>query len=98
MKDRYGHDIRIFWAEHEIEWVSAANTLDFLDRRAAFKDIASMSGRSYEAVRRFASDQRARDARQAKAWAEKKKLVSTNAPLAPTAIKPPSMARLMGCR
>lgn len=99
MKDRFGQDIYVYWAEHEIEWINAANTLDRQERRKAFSDIASMSSRSYEAVVRFASYLRERDARQAKEWAEKQRLKKpANVSLPPSELKPPTRAQLMGAR
>lgn len=99
MKDRFGQDVLVCWAEHELEWVDAANTLEITERRAAFHEIAALSGRSYEAVRRFAYSMRERDRRHAKAWVEKKKLAApTNNSLPPSELRQPTRAQLMGCR
>lgn len=44
-------DIKIGWRPHEIEWLKAAMTLDKGEHLEAFKDIASLSHRSVNAVR-----------------------------------------------
>jgi hypothetical protein len=71
MIDRYGIPIYIGWADHEVIWLQAAMTLDHGERLEAYQDIASMSGRTFKAVKQKASDMRESDRRlRAKADAE----------------------------
>ena len=42
--------MKIGWADHELIWLEAANTLPRAERYEALQDIASMSGRSFGAV------------------------------------------------
>lgn len=99
MKDRFGQSILIGWADHEIEWVEAANTLCREQRKLAYRDIAELTGRTVEAVRRYASHLRWRDVRQVRAI-RKRLPAPPQKPIAypPSQIAPPSKSRLMGCR
>lgn len=51
MIDRYGNNVVVAWAPHEILWVEAAMTLPLEERNEAFGDICAMSGRSFGSVR-----------------------------------------------
>jgi len=99
MIDRFNNRVSVAWSEYELEWLRAALTLDKRERCAAYRDIASMSGRGLEAVRRAASTIRTTDARQ-KAAAERKVKMRLPAQwkALPSFIAPPSKARLMGAR
>jgi ribonuclease D len=71
MIDRWGVPIYVGWADHEIIWVQAAMTLDHGERLEAYQDIASMTGRTFKAVKQKVSDMRESDRRlRAKADAE----------------------------
>ncbi len=61
MLDRHGQYIQVGYSEVEIEWLKAANTLDGPERASAFRDIASMSGRSFSQVQAKANDMRRQD-------------------------------------
>lgn len=50
MKDRYGFPVLVGWHDFEILWVEAALTLPKIERSAAYRDIASMSGRTFQAI------------------------------------------------
>lgn len=64
MISRYGQPIRVYWADFEVEWIEAANTLDRAERLSAIRDISSMTGRPYEQVRDFAARRREQEWRQ----------------------------------
>ena len=53
--DRFGHDVILGWAAHEILWLEAALTLDVVERAEAYHDISEMTGRSVQAIRKKAS-------------------------------------------
>lgn len=97
MIDHWGNSIRVGWAAHELVWVEAALSLPTQDRREAYKDIASMSGRSYDAIRRMAVQLRAAQRRALEAM-QRPVRVRLPATLPPTTIKPPTLAQLMGRR
>lgn len=48
---RFGYEVVVAWAPHEILWVEAAITLPLEERNEAFGDICAMSGRSFGSVR-----------------------------------------------
>ena len=58
MIDRHGNYVCVAWAEHEILWVKAAMDLPLSTRTNAYRDIASMSGRTLGAIRQRATDLR----------------------------------------
>ncbi len=55
MKGRFGAPVQVGYSEVELIWLTAANTLDAHERVSALMDVASMMGRSFEAVSRKAS-------------------------------------------
>lgn len=62
MKDRWGDEIRVGWADHETLWIKAALSLGSkAERQEAYKSIAEMSGRSLESVIGFAMRTRMAD-------------------------------------
>lgn len=98
MIDRFGKHIFIYFADHEILWIEAANHLDYHERQAAFRDIAELSGRHLNDVRK-----KAHRLKRVQKEAAAKALAPAPKPkpvwiLPPSQLKPPSMARLMGCR
>lgn len=56
MIDRFGDQVRVGFAPHEILWIKAALTLVYHERPAAYRDIAAMSGRSIPVIRRKATE------------------------------------------
>ena len=56
MIDRFGDQVRVGFAPHEILWIKAALTLVYHERPAAYRDIAAMSGRSLPVIRRKANE------------------------------------------
>lgn len=108
MKDRWGNQIQVGWAEHEILWVKAAIKLPRDERIEAFQDIAAMTGRTEFAVRDKAMVIRAKqrdDAAILAAQTPRRLFVATKHTrygpkpiLMPSHLRPPSKAKLMGCR
>lgn len=94
MIDRWGNPIRVAWAAHELLWIEAALSLPMIERTEAFKDIAGLSGRDLEQVRRMAVTIRSAHRRAQEAMEQPVKPV----PLAPSALRPPTLAQLMGGR
>ncbi len=45
-----GKEIRVGWAEHEILWLQAANSLCGKEREDALQQIASLAGRGLQAT------------------------------------------------
>ena len=45
-----GRSVRVGWAVHEEIWVRAANTLRGAERKAAYEDIAALTGRGVWSV------------------------------------------------
>lgn len=65
--DPAGNPIRIGWSETEEIWLRAASTLTLRDREAAFRDIASLTGRTVDRLRHKAALLKAQDRQTAKA-------------------------------
>lgn len=61
MIDRNGKYIVVAWAPHEVLWIKAALTLPIDQRDDAYRDIAAMSGRSFNSVRAQAFYQRRKE-------------------------------------
>ena len=97
MIDRWGNTIRVGWAAHEMIWVEASLELPTQQRREAYKDIADMSGRSYEVVRKMAVQLRAARLRALEAM-QRPVRMRLPVSLPPSQIKPPSLSQLMGRR
>lgn len=96
MISRGGGKIRVAYAAHEILWIKAALTLPTkFERWNALRQVASMSGRTYRNVLAMSEVIR-REARYAEMATEATK--PPPAPLAPSQIKRPSLAFLMGSR
>lgn len=55
MIDRFGKPIRVGYSLTELIWIEAALSLDKIERRAAFHDIACLTGRSYKSIKDKAS-------------------------------------------
>jgi hypothetical protein len=49
-----GGTVRVAFQPHELEWLAAALTLPLKERKAAFRQIADMSGRELKTVQRRA--------------------------------------------
>lgn len=106
MIDRFGRSIYVGWAAHEIIWLQSAMTLPHGERQNAYRDIASMSGRSFIAVKAQAASMRLNDRRLlAKADAEilrnRTVLVpakTTKGPAPFCEIRQPTKAQLMAGR
>lgn len=100
MHDRWGQTIIVAFAEHEIEWLKAANTLPRAERLSAFADIVSMTGRTLSSIKAkaYALDME----RQRIIWAEDARRVFVPAQrirpvhaLAPSQITPITEAKRM---
>jgi hypothetical protein len=98
MIDCFGHKINVGWAEHEDLWLEAANTLDRHERRAALKDIAEVTGRSYVRVSDRANRMREREKRRLIASQRRVMRLPAHWSLGPSAIAAPSRERLMAGR
>lgn len=104
MIDRFGKEIRVAWADHEIIWIKAALKLDRWDRPAAYQDIAAMSGRTEFQVKRKAREVREQMKKDAEILASlraypRRTLVPGPAPKGRNQIAwAPSKAQLMGAR
>lgn len=105
MIDRHGNTILVGWSAHEILWVEAAMTLLPASKIAAFQDIADMTGRSYTAIVRKASDlvSAKREAAIEARLATRRVMVPTASqhtpgriPLVPSKLRQPSKSQLMG--
>lgn len=95
MIDQFGNKIRIGWAAHETLWVEAAMTLPRSERKAAFYDIAEMTGRSFCAIQsraeKLAADERDRKIREM--IAERARFTASVIPS--SGIRPLTRAQLM---
>lgn len=99
MIDRFGQKISVYWAEHELLWVRAALTLDFKERQNAYRDIAFLTTRTLDQVRRRAKYIKDQDRRQAQAATlHNVTRALAVAQLPPSQLRAPTMAQLMGCR
>lgn len=99
MIDRYGHRIAVGWPEHHLEWIRAALTLDMKAKKAAFHDIAEMTGRGFKAVRARAYCINALDRRHAAAHLRRTVMrLPTAWSLPPSELRQPTKQQLMGCR
>lgn len=99
MIDRFGRRIQVGWLAWEVEYLLAAITLPKRERRAAFEDIASMTGRKFAAIQFQAH----KYAVAAEAVARRERLGGDSAPPpVPPAVLPPSQlntsARMMALR
>ena len=54
MIDRFGNEVLVAWADHEVIWIEAALTLPIHKRKDAFRDIAYMCARTFQSVERKA--------------------------------------------
>jgi hypothetical protein len=97
MIDRWGNPVRVAWAAHELLWIEAALSLDVRDRMAAFTDIAELTGRPRETVQRMAANLRSARKREAEALRQPVRMALPH-PTPPSALRPPTLAQLMGGR
>lgn len=94
--DRWGQSIRVGWSQHELLWVKAALSMDVPDRAEAFQQIALMTKRPLDSVRKQAR----------KILMEQQEATTTSAlvslivdpPSVPSAISVPDKRRLMAGR
>ena len=99
MIDRYGNSIAVGWMRRDLIWIEAALALPCKMRAPAFRDIAEMSGRTFEEVRSRAYA-RTKEAKAANKTFPRR-LTSIPLPKLYTPssfISPPSKAQLMGRR
>lgn len=98
MIDRHGQYIQVGCSEVECEWLKAANTLDGPERASAFRDIASMSGRSFGQVQAKANDMRRQDTeKRYLEWRLNGPVLTARSHLGrkPSELRQPSLAILM---
>lgn len=100
MIDRFGNRVSVAWPEHHLEWIRAALTLDFAERQAAYRDIASMTGRGIKAVRDRAKFMKDQERRQAQAAAANRRVIRLPAhwALGPSQLRQPTVQQLMAGR
>lgn len=102
MLDRFGNKVSIGYSEIELIWIEAANTLRGYERSCALYDISEMTGRSVSNIREKANLMRAEKTHQD--WLRSRPAMTASAGpgygprLAPSELKRPSLARLMGCK
>ena len=100
MIDRFGNKVSIGYSEIELIWIEAANSLRGYDRTCALYDISEMTGRSVANIREKANKMRLEKVHQD--WLRSRPAMTASAGpgygprLAPSELKQPSMAALMG--
>lgn len=101
MLDPAGNEIRIGWSETEMLWLRAASSLCLKDREEAWQDLAGLTGRTVNCLRRQARLLAAQDRKIAKAVLEvalRKNWLSESASASPRRVFVPERSRVRAAR